>query len=311
VKPETKQSNRNAAFTIVELMTVMSIIIILIGLLVPALNRVKRYAKRVRQKAQFHSIDVAMELVNTEFDGYPDSFAQDEVGQPYCGAMRLCEAMMGQDLLGFHPDSHFRSDGTIDGTGATQLYPVKGPPISDIAYNANLKTRKGPYLQLENANAYKLKDIYPDAGLFNNERFVLCDVYTRVTNLGLAGRSKIGMPILYYKANTNNVEHDDADPKVNIYNYLDNDQLVLLGMPWNPLVSHPISSGGGLTSTGAAADPYKYFYDKYENDDYNGGIRDKKITTAHRPYNSDSYILMSAGFDGEYGTRDDVFNFGD
>jgi hypothetical protein len=26
---------------------------------------------------------------------------------------------------------------------------------------------------------------------------------------------------------------------------------------------------------------------------------------------ADSYILISAGFDGEYGTSDDVFNFGD
>ncbi len=28
-----------------------------------------------------------------------------------------------------------------------------------------------------------------------------------------------------------------------------------------------------------------------------------------RPYRSDSFILLSAGFDGEYGTRDDVYNF--
>jgi hypothetical protein len=32
----------------------------------------------------------------------------------------------------------------------------------------------------------------------------------------------------------------------------------------------------------------------------------------NRPYRADSYILMSAGFDGLYGTKDDVFNsFGD
>ena len=28
-----------------------------------------------------------------------------------------------------------------------------------------------------------------------------------------------------------------------------------------------------------------------------------------RPYKSDSYILLSAGFDGEYGTGDDIYNF--
>ncbi|MBA7551883.1 hypothetical protein ES705_44434 [subsurface metagenome] len=73
MKSNVKQSNREAAFTIVELLTVMSIIVILIGLLVPALNKVKQYAYDVKQKAQFHSIEAAIELFNSEFDDYPDS----------------------------------------------------------------------------------------------------------------------------------------------------------------------------------------------------------------------------------------------
>ena len=28
-----------------------------------------------------------------------------------------------------------------------------------------------------------------------------------------------------------------------------------------------------------------------------------------RPYRADSYILISAGYDGLYGTRDDICNF--
>jgi len=28
-----------------------------------------------------------------------------------------------------------------------------------------------------------------------------------------------------------------------------------------------------------------------------------------RPYKPDTFILMSAGFDGEYGTNDDITNF--
>jgi len=58
VKPVNKKSDKKAGFTIVELLTIMSIIVILIGLLVPALNMVKRYAKRVNQKNQFQAATV-------------------------------------------------------------------------------------------------------------------------------------------------------------------------------------------------------------------------------------------------------------
>ena len=292
MKPIVKQSSRKAAFTIVELLTVMSIIIILIGLLVPSLNMVKRYAKKVRQKAQFHSIDVAMELFQTEWEGYPNSGALDGStlagGVPYCGAMKLCEAMVGQDLLGFHPSSLFRSDGT-DGAG-TVLYNLTDLPTSQT-YIDNLRARRGPYLQLDNANAYTLKDIYGSPPGFNSACFVLCDVYSRVTNLTTG--KKIGMPILYYKANTSNTLHDVTTPTnpLNIYNYLDNDNLVKLPIPWDTAgtLDHPLDLTPAL------------FYSSTQN---------TNITTTSRPYRADSYILLSAGFDGLYGTSDDIFNFG-
>ena len=64
---------REGGFTIVELLTVMGIIAILIGLLVPALSMVKDYAKQVQQAAQFHSIEVGMDLYKAEFGSYPPS----------------------------------------------------------------------------------------------------------------------------------------------------------------------------------------------------------------------------------------------
>jgi len=289
-----KRGGSKAAFTIVELLTVMSIIVILIGLVLPSLNLVRRYARKVKQKNQFHSISVAMELFRAEEDGYPDSSWKDTDNQDYCGAMKLCEALMGKDLLGFHPESIFNSDGT-NSEGALLYTTDTFEPSEE-----NKKSRKGPYLQLESANAYKLADIYSDTGRFDEELFVLCDAYTRVKNLSTGKR--IGMPILYYKANTSNSGHDPTagtqEYKDNIYNYLDNINLVRLGKPWMAGAKHALENG---ILDPAQTGP-EIFYES---------IRNKKLENTNKPYRADSYILLSAGFDGEYGTPDDVFNFED
>jgi len=277
-----RHNRKTRAFTIIELLTVMSIIVILIGLLVPALNKVRQYAKTVRQKAQFHSMDAAIELFNNEFDGYPPSNALDESNASYCGAMKLCEAMMGRDLLGFHPRSVFRQDGKDRALNPVYL------PDSD-----NLKARKGPFLPLESANAYKLIDIYGqgNTGNFLADTFVLCDVFTRQFNTG----TKAGMPILYYRADPTGSFHDPnvastpQDNRGNIYNYWDNMELLGLGKPWE----------SGTLSKHKLADK-KVFYECTRSD---------RIQYPSRPYRDSSYILISAGFDGEYGTADDVYNF--
>ena len=198
-------------------------------------------------------------------------------------------------MLGFHQDSRFRADCT-DGAG-NYLYDNPpgslGSPTLD-----NLQARRGPYLQLENANAYRLEDIY-EAGLLAGggfdypELFVLCDEYARVKNKRTG--KKIGMPILYYKADTSGFRHDannpptTSDDKDQIYNYLDNDYLVGLGTPPDGATAHLLY-----------AEPER-FYESTKNE---------RITiTDGRPYRSDSYILISAGVDGQYGTRDDIFNF--
>jgi len=308
VKVNNRQ-NEKSGFTIVELLTVMSIIILLIGLLVPALNRVRRYALRVKQKAQFHSISIALDMFNAEYEGYPDSNERDDLGQPYCGAMKLCEAMVGQDLKGFHPKSRFRVSGflrpNVDGT---TLYPATADWPTSADYIKNVRSRK-MYLQLENANAFQLDSIY-DVNSMPSElpkykpyTFVLCDVYNRVTNRH-TGR-KMGMPILYYKADSTKTQHKYyANPPEqqdkNIYDTRDNQGLVDLGLPWISGPMHPMA-WGGFTTTGALATP-QVFYDETVNPNIPGG---------KWPYRNDSYILFSAGFDGEYGTSDDVFNFGD
>jgi len=283
MKTIARQSKRRAAFTIVELLTVMSIIVILI---VPALNRVRIFAREVKQNAQYHSIEAAIELFNNEFDGYPESGALDPMGESYCGAMKLCEAMMGQDMLGFHSNSVFRADGR-DAMDTVDLY----DPTADLT------ARKGPYLPPESADAVELQEIWssgtgPD---FRPESRVMCDVYTRKLDSG----RKAGMPILYYKADTTGRGRfhyssvvgsmTPTDSQRNIYNFLDNQDLLDLSMP------------------DAVATAYSYPLEDPERF-YQNTLSDKVTTTA-RPFRADTYILISAGYDAEYGTADDIMNF--
>ncbi len=314
------------AFTIVELLTVMSIIVILISILVPALNKVRRYALDVKERAQLHAIGTGLETFSAEFDGYPDSNESDDLGAPYCGAMKLAEAMVGQDLKGFNPDSRFEKRGfpwfgtdpaanRYDG----MPYPHTGyyGMAPDAArYDENIKKRK-MYLQLENANATQIRDIWSAAdiptyavalstnGSFEPNSFVLCDVYRTHTN---STGKKTGMPILYYKADPTKTRHPADNMTYNafltditnngdtIYDVRDNLDFVDFPLPWELGKLQPMANLMAASPGGAMI-----FYQK---------IRNKKVSSPW-PYRADTFILMSAGYDGLYGTGDDIFNFGE
>jgi len=314
MKKNLKQSEKRRAFTIVELLTVMSIIVVLFGLLVPAMNVVRKHAKDVKQAAQFHSINAALELYSNEFNGYPDSAGYSDVNSTsnnYPGAMKLAEAMVGQDLLGFHPSSVFNRNGT-DNAG-NELYPqhtFANPLVPTVAELDNIRSRKGPYLPVEGANAYTLKDLY-GAGNFSTlgktaafdpngfGGLVVCDEYPRVKNATTGKR--IGMPILYYKADVSKTLHSKNQYAMSIYDFRDNIDLINLPLQWDSTHYHPMAEvSGGKTPDGIDVDGITIFYDN---------TKDKNISSVDRPVRSDTYILISAGWDGLYGTKDDMFNF--
>lgn len=260
---------------------------LLLLILVPALSNVRRHADHIKQMGQFHSIAVALQLFNSEFNGYPPSDALDTTGYPYCGAMKLAEAMVGQDLRGFNTSSRFERNGfdwTVPSDGMS--YPPMNYPNA-TKYAENIKSRE-KYLPFETANAYRLKDVYENVGPFDGNSFVICDVYTKKRHSG----KKTGMPILYYRANISSKTMDAGEPmNKRIYNAEDNLALVQLARTRSG-GTHPLADNGG-----------KFFYDKGYI------IIDPSITNRDWPHNADSYVLISAGRDGLYGTSDDVVNF--
>ena len=257
---------------------VIAALIMLFLVILPALIWLRRpYGHPPNQKAQYHSMEAAVELFYNEFNGYPPSGAVDSNGAAYCGAMKLCEALMGQDMLGFHSDSIFRADSK--GANGEDLYDPTG----------DLTARKGPYLPPESADAVEIRELWTgpgDKSPFLPRSRVICDVWKRRLNSG----KKVGMPVLYYKADVSKKSHDleNPDNPDNIYNYKDNHALLALGVPGKPDKPHPLFINP------------KLFYEMTQN---------RKAKDTNIPCNANSFILISAGQDGLYGTEDDVMNF--
>ena len=284
---QNKPKQTPNAFTLVEILTTVAIIGILLAVLIPALNQVNKSAVAVKQKAQFHTIEMGLETFRTDIGDYPPSDYVLSGGVAYCGSQRLAEAMVGRDGLGFHPSSVYSHYGTDSlAAGGNELY---YPGISGFAQDVkdnNLKLRKGPYLELESANAIKLGDYTTNYGtLVNATRpsYVLADSF-KTTKLR-SGR-KVGMPILYYKANRLYARYNVANAATSTYNVYDSINGILDRMtPKHPLWGSP-----------------EWFYSKTTNPNFT-------TAGAERPYRAESFLLHSAGHDGFYGTSDDVFNF--
>jgi len=279
-------------FTIVELLTALVIIALLVGLLIPAMSMVRKIAKETAQKHQFTTIDMALMAFKNDYGDYPPSEWRPPA-EDYCGAQKLAEALLGWDLMGFHPDSDFRSNGWND--AGDYIYDPNNPAYFD--------QRRGPYLELATTNAFRLGNIpinkpglFDDTGLLAPDTFVICDVFG-IKKIPIGGKMvKAGTPILYYKANTSSKTMVDPFWDKRIYSAYDNLPLIELGKMTDG------EQHGLVKDKNGDGDPDLYSFD------YDGGIRDPKVGIPW-PYRPDSYILISAGADGLYGTSDDIRNF--
>ena len=270
-------------FTLVEILTVMAIIALLMGLLVPSFTAVRRFARDTRQRAEFASIEAALTTFRNDHGDYPPSARTIVAGENLDngGAQILTEALLGRDLLGFHPQSDWRLD----------------DDVYDPDINVNtLNERRGRYLDMTYMNAFRLGISGPRLidGLFDFNRlrlalapgtYVLCDRFSTETRVMLADGSVVraGSPILYYHANRAGRAIDQI--------YIHNDNVDFIeardGTENNRNGDHPLG------------DP-SFFYNY---------ITDPRVTEAIYPHRPDSFLLISAGADSLYGTADDIRNF--
>jgi len=269
--------------TMVELLTVVAIMALLIGILLPSVTAVRRAAKEAKQHVQITTIELALTAFKNDYGDYPpsDPCSHNTEVNNYCGAQKLVEALLGRDLLGFNKYSNWSA------TDPTYY------PTEQGALELSLYDRMDPYLELATADVFRLGGLFTNIGVLS-DRFVLCDVFhvkkiivvNQVT--GKSTYYNAGTPILYFKANTT------GKTIIDIYHYEDNEELIKLG----PLKGQPPHFPVGTGQPGSRNNFLEY-------------IIDPKVSTGtlYWPYRPDSYILISAGADGLYGTADDITNF--
>ncbi len=294
------KKHRHFGFTMVELLTAVAIISILIAVLIPSLSMVRNMARETKQNAQFSAIDLAILSFKDDYGDYPPSLWHPVLSPDYCGAQKLAEALLGWDLLGFHPQTAWKANGEGKNSRDETYDPDKTRDGDGDSIPDTVKERKGPYLEASRSNAFRLGVSAAGAsdGLFTNpaplekDTYVICDIYSTKTIVYSNGKTvKAGTPILYYKADPSKKIISTGLPLDRIYNCLDNQPLITLrtmpdGKP------QPLGDSSGM---------FQFFYEQY--------IKDPRITNMAWPYRPDSYILISAGADGLYGTSDDVTNF--
>ena len=335
-----------AAFTLVELLVVVSIIALLVAILVPALSGVRTRAKTVATKSQITSLSTALEAFKQESalgGTFPPSQSDDDpaaappsdsIADPFAltgtvkhttGASLLLYALQGADGLGTPGFPDLDGNGkwsndlsmqnttapygayAIGSSGAQQgnpLVPRFGPYASSDALVKSIKSIS----QLVDEGVYESPTGTPAWGADDLKHRVFTDSWTR--------------PILYYRARAG---ARAVVPVLNpvqpgIYNPWDN---IAITGKWTQ--AGAVDTYEGLHLPGGAAkkphwlgyfrqdvkpiDPAtKLSQPEYENS-FERYIWDKTVTARPTPVNKDTYLLISSGADGLYGTADDVANF--
>ncbi len=295
-----------AGFTLVELLTVVGIIALLIGILLPSMGRARIQARKGATAATLKAIGDGFEMFHNNFRHYPDSrYRRDPItdfgGAPpnanhmLSGAHWMARALIGHDFQGVDAEGLVMGDGAFTSLTVADLMNVD---------------RKGTYLG---------GDVYAR------------DSDTRFAHEGdfvATGRpvlfDSFDFPILYYRANPRAKQWlGPTAPAI----YVQQDNAAITGSDVSSMAAEGWDFGGvgaltgipihpmGQIGTYTASDPHDV------HDPPTGGITGKTfadflhhhgagdIGTVLKPHNPDRFVLISAGPDGSFGTDDDVTNF--
>jgi len=151
--PGTRAS---AGFTLVELLVVMGIIGLLIGLLMPAVQKAIVAARAGRTKAIIQSLSVALEAFKADWGVYPPSDrTADEWHSGMPSGLNSGNSLMAYALMG--PDGNGWGVRAADQTGG-------GTSNWLLPFGGEARQAYGPYFTQESGDTLTVRDAFPTFG---------------------------------------------------------------------------------------------------------------------------------------------------
>lgn len=343
---ETRQRRTNRrGFTLVELMVVIAIIALLVGILVPAVAAVRTQARNAASNAALSAISNGLESFKGEArlgSDYPPSWSDQpatgsdygQVSSPYenlpgtgqpmgfmdiTGAGLLVWALAGADQLGTPGFRAFRSsDYNADRLWSNDTHDdnVSDDPTQSGAYALRndgraLQPRSGPYVETSKIGISKWNRTGEFAIEAEEEAAPGSHNPARDYPMFLDG---FGFPILYWRADPAGVrlahktisQVNDASDR-GIYHWEDNAALVENASP-DRLILRPGADEHKLEFPWQNLDSFSPT-NLPDMETFPRYILDDGVQVKLAPQRADSYLLISPGADGIYGTADDVTNF--